>query len=51
MECNLFEEVEEIKREMESIMSYNHQLAFKEIDPGNIGFIEIKTLDGFFKRN
>ena len=32
-------------------MSYSHQLAFKTIDPGNIGFIEIKTLDGFFKRN
>ena len=36
---------------MESIMSYNHQLAFKTIDAGNIGFIELKTLDGYFKRN
>jgi hypothetical protein len=36
---------------MEAIMSYSHQLAFKTIDAGNIGFIEIKTLDGYFKRN
>lgn len=36
---------------MESIMSYNNQLAFKTIDAGNIGFIELKTLDGYFKRN
>ena len=36
---------------MESIMSYNHQLAFKTIYAGNIGFIELKTLDGYFKRN
>ena len=36
---------------MESVMSYNHQLAFRTIDAGNIGFIELKTLDGYFKRN
>ena len=36
---------------MESFIDYTHQLAFKTIDSSNIGFIEIKTLDGFFKRN
>jgi Ca2+-binding EF-hand superfamily protein len=51
MECNFLVEVEEIKHQMESIMSYNNQLAFKTIDAGNIGFIELKTLDGYFKRN
>ena len=32
-------------------MTYTHELAFKAIDQVNIGFIELKTLDGFFKRN
>lgn len=51
MECNFHVEAEEFKQQMESFMSYNHQLAFKTIDCGNIGFIDLKTLDGFFKRN
>lgn len=36
---------------METVLAYSHQLAFKAIDPTNIGFIELKTLDNFFKRN
>jgi Ca2+-binding EF-hand superfamily protein len=32
-------------------MTYTHKLAFKTIDPTNLGFIELKTLDNFFKRN
>jgi Ca2+-binding EF-hand superfamily protein len=36
---------------METNAKYSHKLAFKTLDPTNIGFIEVKTIDGFFKRN
>ena len=49
MECDFHAELEEKKQKMECVMSYNHALAFKTIDPGNIGFIELKTMDSFFK--
>ena len=49
MECEFHVAVEEKKQQMECVMSYNHALAFKTIDPGNLGFIEIKTIDSFLK--
>jgi Ca2+-binding EF-hand superfamily protein len=36
---------------METVPTYSHKLAYKAIDPTNLGFIEVKTLDNFFKRN
>ena len=51
MEITFHEEVEPLKQKMETHAGYSHKVAFKTIDPTNIGFIDVKTLDNFFKRN
>jgi hypothetical protein len=35
---------------MESMIEYTEELCFNTLDPGNLGFLEIKTIDSFFKR-
>lgn len=32
------------------MIEYSEELAFSTLDPGNLGFLEIKTIDSFFKR-
>jgi Ca2+-binding EF-hand superfamily protein len=51
MEIVFHGEVEALKQRMETHPGYSHRVAFKTIDPTNIGFIEVKTMDNFFKQN
>ena len=44
-------EVEPLKQKMETNPNYSHKIAYKTLDPTNLGFIEVKTLDNFLKRN
>ena len=51
MEIEFHTEVEPLKHRMETHPNYSHKTAYKTLDPTNLGFIEVKTLDNFLKRN
>jgi len=49
MEIMLHRDSEILKQRFESHADYSPDLAFKSVDRTNLGFIDIKTLDNFFK--
>ena len=51
MEITFHDEVEPLKQIMETHAGYSHKVAFKTIDPTNIGFIDVKTLDKLWFHN
>lgn len=49
-EIIMHRECEEVAQQLESMMEYSEEGCFATLDPGNLGFLEIKTVDSFFKR-
>lgn len=43
-------EREDASQWAESYLDFSNNAAYKCVDNSNIGFVDVKTLDGFFKR-
>ena len=48
-EVEFHNESEVLKQRFECQMDYTEDSTYKTVDPTNIGFIDLKTLDSFFK--
>ena len=50
MEIKMHREREDASQWAEAYLDWSNDGAYKAVDSSNIGFIDSKTLDGFFKR-
>ena len=50
MEAQLHREREDASQWAEAYLDWSDDGAYKAVDSSNIGFVDMKTLDGFFKR-